>query len=329
MEDTSTDVALTPSPAERQEQATQNARNVLAEFPVLDFGERQYTRVSAIENMASLIGAPTNEQTERIMIQYVNQAFMEYCQNNNVRPANVPGYTGLNQSIIEHVAHDETTDAFTVTNRVRTFDIGRNAWISDCSINRDTGSIDMTVAISNITARPADIGDGFRMSWRPIDPRNITVRDLRFLNGQVEFVYDNCTNPEFKDLSPKRRALRRKLYPGTSSRGEYAQIAGYSDAEKNALDTLREMISEADFRKYLKYGFVLVEGASGKIYQVYRSRAHTKVWENGKIVEEICVRISDHNIPLTDNVIAFMSMILASEDEFKKLGNVYNMREAA
>jgi hypothetical protein len=137
----------------------------------------------------------------------------------------------------------------------------------------------------------------------------------------VSYIYN--TNP----AETKRERLRNNLVIAVKSRA--TPLGNASGPELVALETLREMISESDFRKYLKYGFVLVEGASGKIYQVYRSRAHTKVWENGKIVEEICVRISDHNIPLTDNVIAFISMILASEDEFKKLGNVYNMREAA
>jgi hypothetical protein len=100
--------------------------------------------------------------------------------------------------------------------------------------------------------------------------------------------------------------------------------------ERCALDTLREMITETDFRKYLKYGFILVKGRSGCIYQVFREVfSHTKVWKNGRVIKEVCVRIEDKNIPPTDNVIALKIIIETSEKEFEKLGNVYKMGEAA
>jgi len=102
-------------------------------------------------------------------------------------------------------------------------------------------------------------------------------------------------------------------------------FAKISKEEETAIETLREMIPEKDFRKYVKDGFIVVQGKSGKLYQIFRDKAHTKVWQNGRIVEEVCVRIADKSIPLTDNVIAFRMMILTNEDEFRKAGNVYRM----
>lgn len=96
-----------------------------------------------------------------------------------------------------------------------------------------------------------------------------------------------------------------------------------------AIDTLREMITEAEFRKYMAHGFILVKGQSGHVYQIFRCRKHTRVWENGEVVEEVCVRIKDRRIPPTDSVIAFKILIETDEDTFKKLGNVYNMRKVA
>jgi hypothetical protein len=86
--------------------------------------------------------------------------------------------------------------------------------------------------------------------------------------------------------------------------------------------TLREMISETDFRKYLKYGFVSVKGKKGRIYQIFRDKSHTKVYEDGKLKEEICVRLSTE-VPYTDNVIAFKTMIETSEELFRSSGNIY------
>lgn len=125
----------------------------------------------------------------------------------------------------------------------------------------------------------------------------------------------------------KLMSLRRNMTIIVHSRAKPIRQA--EDNEMTAIETLREMITEADFRKYMVHGFLLVKGQSGRIYQVFRNKSHTKVWENGKVVEEVCVRIKDRKIPPTDSVIALKVLIETNEDDFRKLGNVYNMREAA
>ena len=89
------------------------------------------------------------------------------------------------------------------------------------------------------------------------------------------------------------------------------------------------MITEQEFRNYLRYGFLAVKGSNGRVYQIPRERGHTKIWERGKLVEEVCVRIRDGNVPPTDNVIAFKVMIETNEEMFKSLGNVYKMEKKA
>jgi hypothetical protein len=126
-------------------------------------------------------------------------------------------------------------------------------------------------------------------------------------------------------LQVKRAELRSNLVIQVKSRSNVSQYPGEAEPERKALETLRETISETEFRKYLRYGFVLVKGQSGKIYQIFKNQSHCKVWLGGKLVEEVCVRIKDKQIPMTDNIIAFKTMIEASEEGFKKLGNVYKM----
>ena len=109
-------------------------------------------------------------------------------------------------------------------------------------------------------------------------------------------------------------------------RDEYQDFSNMSPEESKALDTLREMITETDFRRYLVYGFLLIKGQSGKVYQVFRTQHHTKVWEKGKKVEEVCAYIKDSKIPPTDKLIAFKTMIETDEDLFRKAGNVYNFK---
>jgi hypothetical protein len=139
-------------------------------------------------------------------------------------------------------------------------------------------------------------------------------------DGTIRFDKDHERNM-------KRMRLKSGLTIITKSRSDFIP-KDIPENERIAIDTLREEISEKEFRRYIKHGFVLVQGASGDTYQIFRNRSHTKVWRGGKVVEEICVRIKDWNIPPTDNVIAFKNIIQFSEEEFKKLGNVYRMRVA-
>jgi hypothetical protein len=121
----------------------------------------------------------------------------------------------------------------------------------------------------------------------------------------------------------KLELLRKNLRIIVKSRAK--PIFNVLPQENRAIDTLREMITEEEYRKYLKFGFILVKGRSGLTYQIFRNESHTKVWKNGKVIEEICVRIKEHNIPPTDNIIAFKTIIETSENQFHKMGNVYKM----
>ena len=134
-------------------------------------------------------------------------------------------------------------------------------------------------------------------------------------------------NDESTKLHEMKNRIRNNLVIHVKSRAQ--KLSNIPANEQIAMDTLREMISETEFRKYLKYGFVLVPGKSGNVYQVFRNDSHTRVWRGGKVIEEICVRISyGVKAPTTDNVIAFKTMIEADEKEFKKIGNVYKMEAA-
>lgn len=125
----------------------------------------------------------------------------------------------------------------------------------------------------------------------------------------------------------KKQEMKNNLLIKVKSRAR--TLPKIPENEQIAMETLRESITEEEFRKYLTYGFVLVEGKGGKTFQVFRNRSHTKVWKGGKVIEEICVHLKDRSIPPTDHVIAFRAMIRADEEAFRKLGNVYNMRRAA
>lgn len=127
--------------------------------------------------------------------------------------------------------------------------------------------------------------------------------------------------------SIKRNLLKKNLSPHIYPRAN--PIKNKAENERVAIESLREQITESEFRKYMKFGFVLVRGQNGKTYQIFRNKQHIKVWEKGKVIEEICVRIKNYKIPPTDKIIAFLNMIQIDEEEFRKTGNIYNMQKAA
>jgi hypothetical protein len=214
----------------------------------------------------------------------------------HVRPENV-----------DHVAHDENSDWYSTNIGTeiarRVIPEGRNAWIDSYRTNYENGRLTLDVElIEGGISSAQDI-------WRIVNTGNI-VQDVM---GIRERTPDAMSR------------LDRKLYIHIKSRADYSYLKDYNPSERKAIDTLHEMISERDFRKYLTHGFILVPGRSGKMYQIFRSRPHTRVWSQGKMVEEVCVVIQDEGIPKTDKVIALKVMLETDEEEFRKMGNIYKM----
>jgi hypothetical protein len=146
-------------------------------------------------------------------------------------------------------------------------------------------------------------------------------------NGLYQYIYnDNSPYAFFDATAQKRNRIKSKLTIIIKSRAQ--ELCTIPDNEWVAMQTLREMITEADYRKYIKDGFITIRGQSGKIYQIFRNKSHTKVYFKGELIEEICVRLKS-NAPPTDSVIAFKTMIEVDEESFAVLGNRYNMKQAA
>jgi len=228
------------------------------------------------------------------------------------------------------------------------FNTGEGRGLNVESINGryfNQSKIENIIDAANHTERIAikNENDYFRDFRHEMKPQNKTfVKGMEYdpMYGRIEidietvnYTYSdypfeaNPADPE-AIIKTVRANLRSKLTIIVKSRAQ--PIRNIPENEQRAIETLREMITEAEFRKYIKDGFILVRGLSGRVYQIFRNHPHTKVWEKGKLVEEVCVRIDyKASVPPTDNVIAFRTAILCSEDEFRKLGNVYNMREAA
>lgn len=166
----------------------------------------------------------------------------------------------------------------------------------------------------------SDAGNG----WVTVEPNNNSYSGTVTVNS-----YDNKFNiripPSERYL--KQQKIKNNLLIKVKSRGTAHKHI--PENEQIAMDTLREYITETEFRKYLRFGFICIDGQEGRTYQIFKNHSHTKVWKDGKVIEEVCVYLKNKKIPPTDTVIAFRTMIKTSEEDFRKLGNVYNMRRAA
>jgi hypothetical protein len=89
-----------------------------------------------------------------------------------------------------------------------------------------------------------------------------------------------------------------------------------------ALQLLKSMVKSDVFRKYLKYGFVTVQGSSGLTYQIQRKSHFIKVWNMGKLLCTLCVYIQDQSIPPTDDVVAKMLICECDEIDIWRRANI-------
>lgn len=94
-----------------------------------------------------------------------------------------------------------------------------------------------------------------------------------------------------------------------------------SPQEAIARNTLRDFLSEKEFRKYLKIGHVVVTGPSGRQYLLSTSQ-HVQVFENRQAIARICIHTTK-DCPPTDHILNLMFLVMYDEEQVWKGGNVY------
>jgi hypothetical protein len=83
-----------------------------------------------------------------------------------------------------------------------------------------------------------------------------------------------------------------------------------------ARETLRRVIGEDKFRDFVRKGSISVRAKSGFVYQIFPSHALTNVYNQGKLIDKLCVVLSG-GFPPTDSLIVRYLMIINNEEEFR------------
>jgi len=124
-------------------------------------------------------------------------------------------------------------------------------------------------------------------------------------------------------------------------------VRNHSKEELKARETLRDQISEKEWRRYLVNGYVLIKGTrcffevdteSKKllrglqgpfVYQIFNDQRHIKVYAKGKLVKEICIHTSASECPPTDHILNMMMIIKHDEADLWDLGNIHEISKPA
>lgn len=112
---------------------------------------------------------------------------------------------------------------------------------------------------------------------------------------------------------------RRKRY---NTNADFTSVSG---SEIVALQMLKGMVNQDEWKRYLRYGFILVKGISGLIYQIIRNNEHIKVYRKGNKVAELCISVRG-GVPPTDQVVAKKIMLECNEMNVWHEANIRNNR---
>lgn len=122
-----------------------------------------------------------------------------------------------------------------------------------------------------------------------------------------------------------RQKMKSNLLIQVKSRN-YPIAKSISPAEEIARNSLRDLLSEQEWRRYVTNGFIMVKGQSGRFYQVFNSsnRERIRVYYKNKHTHSICIH-SDQSVPPTDHVLNMKLLIELDEQTVWKGGNVSTM----
>lgn len=113
-----------------------------------------------------------------------------------------------------------------------------------------------------------------------------------------------------------RQMIRDRMGPAIRRSRTSLSIA-MDVREERARQTLRRIIGEQAFRKFVRDGFITVVPKSGLTYLIYPGHGITKVYDKGIMVDRLCVVLKG-NFPPTDSILMRYLLILNDEGEFSK-----------
>lgn len=126
-------------------------------------------------------------------------------------------------------------------------------------------------------------------------------------------------------LTPAERLaeiMRDRQCPGIRTTRKSLAVQAGDDREMRARETLRMILGEERYRRFLVNGFVSATNPrTGYTYQIFHSSHHlTHVYKDGKMVRRLCIYLAG-NFPPTDFVITLYLMALNNDQRIWDIAN--------
>lgn len=120
--------------------------------------------------------------------------------------------------------------------------------------------------------------------------------------------------------------IRKRHAPAIHVNDRRGMLAPTKDIrEQRARETMRRVLGEREYYRFVKCGFVSITGKSGLIYQIFPGHKITCVFNRGKLVDRLCVVLTGDFAP-TDSLMMRYLMILNDEAEFRKHAIVHQVQ---
>lgn len=194
------------------------------------------------------------------------------------------------------------------------------------SIFNDNTGIEYKVTVdtpSNYWPTTGTCVSPFEYAWQS-GTGTATVADIKYLYNNSTTsdwkewnTWSTCWSRQEKSSQEKiRDIIRDRLSPAIHTRRKSSFYRTNDVKEIRARETLRRILGDDKFNKYVKDGFVSVRAKSGLVYQIFPGHDITNVYDNGKKIERLCVVLSG-SFPPTDQLIMRYLLILNDERDFR------------
>lgn len=142
------------------------------------------------------------------------------------------------------------------------------------------------------------------------------------IDGGGQVVYGQW-QPISKEEQAKqfvKNEMRRRLTPQQTRQRNYL-AALKSPEEQKARDSLRDIITEQEWRRYVTNGFLMVRGDSGRHYQIFADGRRPFVFQAGEKIASLCIHTSGE-CPPSDHVINMKLLVEMDETSIWQGSNI-------
>lgn len=136
--------------------------------------------------------------------------------------------------------------------------------------------------------------------------------------------YDSHITPTVRSPRDRLREIIQSRHAPAVLRSRKHLALVQDPREIRARETLRRVLGEEKFRRFLRDGFTTVQARSGLVYQIFPGHNMTNVYRDGRKIERLCVVLRG-NFPPTDSLIMRYLLILNDERDFRSHANKFTV----